>query len=173
MKWFYSQSGCWLLTDLQKTPLSFLSRSPLYVRTCSCDGKLSACQTLACPPPSHTKSSFWFNLSAPAIPWQPTNSFHIIYIFNSVPPSDLDLSFQYNTLKLFCSPFDRSATRIGKVLVQSWKLQGSRRIKTSVTQVLEGLKWRSRQIYCSPGVTSAFNTVCRVPPTGFQSTCSL
>lgn len=150
----------------QPVPLSFLSRC---VRTRSCDGKLSARQTRACPPPPLSQNHSGSVCQHQPYPDSPQIPFTLyIDIFNSITPSDLDLCFQYRALRLFCSPFDRSATRTRR-LVQSWMLYSSRRIKASLTQVLE---WRPKQLYCSTGVTFAFKTMCRVPPTGFQSTCS-
>lgn len=94
VKWFYQQSGCWLLCVLQENTNFFCQLSPLFPPSisagssflpiqmcqntflwweavCSSDSCLSSASSLA--------KSFWFSLSAPAIPWQPTNSFHIIY----------------------------------------------------------------------------------------------
>lgn len=111
------------------------------------------------PPPLILKSSSWFNLSTPAIPWQPTNSSHIIFIliFNSMQPSDLDLQ----SLKTILLTYLIEAQQEQGYMYShdSWMLPSSRGIKASLTRVLEGLEWRHRKLYGSSRATFTFNTV--------------
>lgn len=61
-------SHCSLPLSQPAAPFPSYPEGP-FVRTCSCGGKPSACQILACPPtPLTQKSSSRFNLSAPAVP---------------------------------------------------------------------------------------------------------